>query len=205
MSTYVVLNTMCHWWRHSVFSDQQEIFYIPLFVSPHFGHIFGHFMAIWIPRLKTEFRRVFEKSLAFNGLKSNLKSTFFKKTCSKHTFYPIFVSKTSNSRKNWILKIPFNPLRAMSTYVVLNTMCHWWRHIVFSVGDMKKFPELKMISRNFSTFLFLFHFISAIFGHFMAIWIPRLKTEFRRIFEKSLPFKVLKSNLKSTFFKKNLL
>ena len=43
-----------------------------------------------------------------------------------------------------------------------------------------------MISMKFATFLSLFQLICIIFGHFMVIWNPRLETEFRRIFEKSL-------------------
>ena len=49
---------------------------------------------------KTEFPSIFEKSLGCNGLMSNPKSTFFRKTYSKRTFRPIFVGKTSNLNEN---------------------------------------------------------------------------------------------------------
>ena len=70
---------------------------------------------------------------------------------------------------------------------------------------MKENPVVNMTERKFATLLFLFQLIWVIFGHFMFIWSPRLKTEFRRIFEKSLGGNGLKSNIKSTFFPENLL
>ena len=70
---------------------------------------------------------------------------------------------------------------------------------------MKTISVSEMVSMKFATFPFLFQLIWVIFGHFMFIWSPRLKTEFRRILEKSLGRNGLKSNLKSTFFPKNLL
>ena len=114
-------NTMVHWWRHSVFSvgDIKKVLYLKM-ISMIFATflslfqliciIFGYFIVIWSPRLETEFRRIFEKCLDSNGLKVNLKFTFLWKTWSKRTFRPTSLLKTSDLRKNWILKILFNPL-----------------------------------------------------------------------------------------------
>ena len=83
-----------------------------------------------------------------------------------------------------------------------NTVCHKWRHSVFSVGDMEKPVCLKLISIKFATFWSLNQLIWSIFRHFMAILTHRFETEFPRILEKPLGINGLTGNPKSTFFEK---
>ena len=114
-------NTMFHWWRHSLFSVEDiKKFLLWKMISMIYATflslfqliciISGHFIVIWIPRLETECRRIFEYCLGCNGLNRNLKFTFLWKTCSNRTICPISFLTTSNLKKKWILKILFNPL-----------------------------------------------------------------------------------------------